>query len=147
MRAFRDVVAYMGFGFYWAWIFVSFNSAGSLGQNLPIDALTSSHLVSSVAAILPLRGALCMGRLTLKMRLFAPLFRSPSQDSFISLYRLCRGPLLLRLQRRCPSLPDLAYARAFPAVRIVPLAGRAAFPKSLLPVRPFLSEPWSALRW
>ncbi len=24
MRAFRDVVAYMGFGFYWAWIFVSF---------------------------------------------------------------------------------------------------------------------------
>ena len=57
MRAFRDVVAYMGFGFYWAWIFVSFNSAGSLGQNLPIDALTSSHLVSSVAAILPLLAA------------------------------------------------------------------------------------------
>ena len=54
MRAFRDIVAYMGFGFYWAWIFVSFNSAGSLGQNLPIDALMSSHLASSVAAILPL---------------------------------------------------------------------------------------------
>ena len=54
MRAFRNVVAYMGFGFYWAWIFVSFNSVGSLGQNLPIDALTSSHLASSVAAILPL---------------------------------------------------------------------------------------------
>ena len=54
MRAFRNVVAYMGFGFYWAWIFVSFNSVGLLGQNLPIDALTSSHLASSVAAILPL---------------------------------------------------------------------------------------------
>lgn len=54
MRAFRDIVAYMGFGFYWAWIFVSFNPAGSLGQNLPIDALMSSHLASSVAAILPL---------------------------------------------------------------------------------------------
>ena len=54
MRAFRDIVAYMGFGFYWAWIFVSFNSAGSLGQNLSIDALMSSHLASSVAAILPL---------------------------------------------------------------------------------------------
>lgn len=54
MRAFRNIVAYMGFGFYWAWIFVSFNSVGSLGQNLSIDALTSSHLASSVAAILPL---------------------------------------------------------------------------------------------
>lgn len=57
MRAFRDIVAYMGFGFYWAWIFVSFNSAGSLGQNLSIGALTSSHLASSVAAILPLLAA------------------------------------------------------------------------------------------
>lgn len=57
MRAFRDIVAYMGFGFYWAWIFVSFNSAGSLGQTLSIDALTSSHLASSVAAILPLLAA------------------------------------------------------------------------------------------
>lgn len=57
MRAFRNVVAYMGFGFYWAWIFVSFNSVGSLGQNLSIDALTSSHLASSVAAILPLLAA------------------------------------------------------------------------------------------
>ena len=34
MRAFRNIVAYMGFGFYWAWIFVSFNSVGSLGQGL-----------------------------------------------------------------------------------------------------------------
>ena len=57
MRAFRNIVAYMGFGFYWAWIFVSFNSVGSLGQNLSIDALTSSHLASSVAAILPLLAA------------------------------------------------------------------------------------------
>lgn len=57
MRAFRDIVAYMGFGFYWAWIFVSFNSAGSLDQNLSIGALTSSHLASSVAAILPLLAA------------------------------------------------------------------------------------------
>ena len=62
MRAFRDIVAYMGFGFYWAWIFVSFNSAGSLGQNLPIEVLTSSHLVSSIAAILPLFAAFLLRR-------------------------------------------------------------------------------------
>lgn len=57
MCAFRNIVAYIGFGFYWAWIFVSFNSVGSLGQNLSIDALASSHLASSVAAILPLLAA------------------------------------------------------------------------------------------
>ena len=72
MRAFRDIVAYMGFGFYWAWIFVSFNSAGSLGQNLPIDALMSSHLASSVAAILPLLAAfLLRGKIENRMRVGA----------------------------------------------------------------------------
>ena len=194
MRAFRNIVAYMGFGFYWAWIFVSFNSVGSLGQNLSIDALTSSHLASSVAAILPLlaafllrgkiealprfrqhacrrfslsrlcmrprrlrracllsalcwHGALCMARSMPKMRLSAPLFRSRLQGLFISPHRLCRGPSPLWLQRHCPSLPDLAHARAFPEARIALSVGKAAFPKSLLLIRPSPSEPWLGLRW
>lgn len=207
MRAFRNIVAYMGFGFYWAWIFVSFNSVGSLGQNLSIDALTSSHLASSVAAILPLlaafllrgkiealphralfalvvsssalasfstacmrfslsrlcmrprrlrracllsalcwHGALCMARSMPKMRLSAPLFRSRLQGLFISPHRLCRGPSPLWLQRHCPSLPDLAHARAFPEARIALSVGKAAFPKSLLLIRPSPSEPWLGLR-
>ena len=209
MRAFRNVVAYMGFGFYWAWIFVSFNSVGSLGQDLSIDALASSHLASSVAAILPLlavfllRGKIealphralfalvvsssvlasvstaCMqaffaqpimyaaaaasaglfvvgpmlawgvvyGSLDAKNAVSAPLFRSRLRGLFISLHRLCHGPSPLWLRRRCPSLPDLAHARAFPEARIALSGGKAAFPKSLLLIRPSPSEPWLGLRW